>query len=309
MRILLAEDDPVSRARVDAMVRRLGHESLTASDGEEAWRLFRSERPTVLISDWEMPGLTGLELCQRVRESGPGADDYTYFILLTVKDHRSEVISAMRAGVDDHLPKPMRLEQIEARLIVAERVTRLHQELGRRRAALETSNHRLNDLAHRDTLTGLGNRLGLEQEISLLDAPGDRAQARFSLALLDIDRFKPYNDRHGHPAGDRLLAEIGRCIRAQVRSTDRPYRYGGDEFLIAYLDESGASAVRAAERLRSCIEAATAAASLPEPATVAIGLASAEPGERFEDVIARADAALYREKRRRVLGPSQPLVS
>ncbi|MBA2763148.1 MAG: diguanylate cyclase [Thermoleophilaceae bacterium] len=299
MRILLAEDDPVSRANVDAMVRRLGHESLTANDGAEAWRLFRAERPTVLISDWEMPGLTGLELCRRVRESGPSAEDYTYFILLTVKDQRSEVIAAMRAGVDDHLPKPTRIEQIEARLIVAERVTRLHQELGRRRAALETTNDRLNDLAHRDQLTGLGNRLGLAQEISLLDAPGGHAQPRFSLALIDVDRFKQYNDRHGHPAGDRLLAEVGRCIRSQVRSTDRPYRYGGDEFLIAYLDEPGVSAALAVERLRSRIEAATACPSLPEPATVTIGLASAEPGERFDVVIARADAALYREKRRR----------
>jgi len=299
MRILLAEDDSVSRSSVDAMVRRLGHESLTASDGEEAWRVFRAERPTVLISDWEMPGLTGLELCRRVRDSGPAADDYTYFILLTVRDQRGEVITAMRAGVDAHLPKPTRIEEIEARLIVAERVTRLHQELGQRRATLEMNNHRLNDLAHRDPLTGLGNRLGLAQEISLLDAPREQTQRRFSLALLDIDRFKQYNDRHGHPAGDRLLAEVGRCIRSQVRSTDRPYRYGGDEFLIAYLDEPGVSAVHAAERLRSRIEAATACPSLPEPATVTIGLASAEPGERFDAVIARADAALYREKRRR----------
>ena len=135
MKILVADDDPGSRVIARTTLRSLGHDCDTVRDGAEAWEAFQATAPDVIISDWMMPGLTGLRLCRRVRaHRQPG---YTYLILVTVRGAREQIREGMSAGADDYLVKPLDPDELEARLIAAARVTALHRELADQRAAVQ----------------------------------------------------------------------------------------------------------------------------------------------------------------------------
>jgi two-component system, cell cycle response regulator len=294
MQILIADDDDLLRELLRELLRSFGHECIAVGDGEAAWQHLVAHGADVVVSDWQMPGLTGVELCERVRAHPEIA--YPYFILLTARGNRPDVLTALRAGVDDHLAKPADLDELEARLIVAERVRGLHLEILETRRALEAANARLDDAAHRDALTGLGNRLRLAEDLSGIHGRFVRQGHRYNIALLDIDHFKAYNDTYGHQGGDALLAELGRVIASELRRGDLAYRYGGEEFLLVLANGTIEGAGMGAERLRRCVAEVTAGSHLPGAATLSAGVAEAMPGESIEQVIGRADGALYRAK-------------
>ena len=309
MKVLLVDDDAVSIALASATVMALGHECHEAADGLAALSMLRRGDFDIVISDWHMPVLDGLELCRRVRVD-PSLR-YPYFLLLTGSGSTASIISAMEAGVDDHLIKPIDAERLQARLIAGERVSSLHRQLAERqalledalielrekKAALEEGNRNLFALAHKDPLTGLRNRLQLEVDIELLSKRPASVQDGFVVAMIDIDHFKTYNDTHGHQAGDTVLAQSGVALTAAVRPHDLVYRYGGEEFLVIYLNAGIPGAVSAADRLRAQLTASCLTAGLPGPVTVSIGLAEASAHEPFPNVLKRADDALYRAKR------------
>ena len=300
MRILIAEDDAVSRLILRRAVEQLGHECLAASTGNQAWEAFSSvEGIDVVISDWMMPGIDGVELCRRTRERAGGG--YTYFMLLTALDDKEHFLAGMEAGADDYLRKPLDRDELAARLLAAGRVTSLHRELSAKNAQLERLNGALADSARIDPLTQLGNRLRLREDLEALKARADRRGPTFSAALCDVDRFKAYNDRYGHLAGDRVLAAVAAAIRSRCRSTDRAYRYGGEEFLVLLDGAQPADALAAAERVRAAVAAESLehAGNPPfDTVTISIGVASPPPGEPTdcEAVLDHADQALYRAK-------------
>lgn len=275
MKVLLAEDDPVSLRVLLRAMERLGHECQSATDGNAAWDLFCRSTPDVIISDWAMPGMDGLELCRNVRSGGPAA--YTYFIFLTGHDDKQSFLEGMRAGADDYLMKPIDLEALEARMIAAARVMSLH--------------HRLVEAARTDPLTGVGNRLRLRDDLEVLYARVERYGHAYAAALCDVDHFKRYNDAHGHVAGDDVLIRVAQVISAQLRSGDAVYRYGGEELLVLLPEQTLGGAHTAMERLRAAVEATT-------PVTVSVGVATIarSDGPPWEAWIARADEALYRAK-------------
>jgi DNA-binding response OmpR family regulator len=127
MRILVAEDDNLFREILQAVLEGLGHECVSVANGQEAWDYLQAEGAEVVITDWHMPKLTGLELCTRVRAAPEIV--YPYFILLTATADHRDVVQALEAGVDDHLPKPPNMDELEARLVVARRVRALHLKL------------------------------------------------------------------------------------------------------------------------------------------------------------------------------------
>jgi two-component system cell cycle response regulator len=141
MKILVADDDSTSRLIAQTALGNLGHECLAVGDGAQAWDAFQSQRPEVVIADWMMPGLSGLQLCRDIRAHTPGR--YTYFIMVTGQGGFEHVLEGMRAGADDYLVKPLDSEDLQARLIAAARVTALHRELADQRTELERLNHRL----------------------------------------------------------------------------------------------------------------------------------------------------------------------
>jgi diguanylate cyclase (GGDEF)-like protein len=292
MRILVVDDEPLSRLVVQAAVEQLGHAWTAAEDGEAGWQCFNQHKPDVLITDLLMPGIDGLELCRRVRADARAG--YTYIILVTVLGDRQDVVRGMEAGVDDYLVKPVGLFDLQARLIAAQRVTDLHAELDRHRAELA-------HLARHDPLTGLGNRRLLQEDLEVLHARSQRYGRGFALAMCDIDRFKAYNDTHGHQAGDEALRTVAATIAGEVRGGDSVYRYGGEEFLLVLPEQSLDTALVAVERVRTAV----ARLAIPQPAagpdgmlTLSAGIAAFGPAEptTAEELLKRADAALYRAK-------------
>lgn len=123
MKILAVEDDAVSRAVLRQALRRLGHDVIEAQNGEAAWKMATKDHVRVVVSDWAMPEMDGLELCRRIRKAA--GVDYTYFILLSAREHTVEnQQAAADAGVDDFLTKPLIVDELWNRLRVAERILR-----------------------------------------------------------------------------------------------------------------------------------------------------------------------------------------
>jgi diguanylate cyclase (GGDEF)-like protein len=299
MNILIADDDPTSRLIAQTALRNLGHECHTVSDGIQAWDAFRSRRPDVVISDWMMPGLTGLQLCRNIRGYAPGS--YTYIIVVTSQGGRDEILEGMNAGADDYLIKPLDSDDLQARLIAAARVTALHLELAAQRTQLEGFNQELSVIARRDPLTGLRNRRALEEDLDLLEARVTRYGHRYCMALIDVDLFKSYNDTYGHPAGDRILQTVAVQLENYARGGDAVYRYGGEEFLCIFPEQSLANGTLAVQRMRIGLEqlAIPHSGNPVGVLTISAGMAMLDPGhtKAANDVLKEADDALYRAKR------------
>jgi two-component system, cell cycle response regulator len=299
VKVLVADDDATSRLITQVALRSLGHECRVASDGAEAWEAFCTDRPDVVISDWLMPGRTGLQLCRDIRADVSG--HYVYFIMVSGQGAIDEIAEGMVAGADDYLVKPLDVADLNARLIAAARVTSLHNHLSDQRAELEGLNGKLADLARRDALTGLGNRRALEDDLGLLEARVNRYGHSYCVALFDIDLFKSYNDTYGHQAGDVALQAVAAQFGRGARSGDAVYRYGGEEFLCIFPEQSMDNATRAVERMRSdiCELGITHAGNPQGVITVSAGVAilEADHGRSMSDVVQEADKALYRAKK------------
>ncbi len=310
MKILIADDDPTSRLIAQTAVQSLGHECHTAGDGAEAWAAVQADEPDVVVSDWMMPGLTGLQLCANIRAHGLGG--YCYFIMVTGQGGLDEILEGMSAGADDYLVKPLNCDDLAARLIAAGRVTALHRQLTQQRTDLETLNRELAEIARRDPLTGLGNRRALHEYLELFEARVARYGHRYCLALLDVDHFKSYNDTFGHQAGDEILQTVATQLTDHARGGDALYRYGGEEFLCIFPEQSLETGTIAVERMRRSIQDL----AIPHPGnplgvlTISAGMAVLEAGHTTSatQVLKEADVALYEAKhlgRNRVVQPAQ----
>ncbi len=315
MRILIAEDDTVSRMILRRAVERLGHECLVAADGFEAWEMYQNSPDVdVIISDWMMPGMDGPALCQKIRAYKGRRDGYPFFIFLTALGDKKHHLEGMRAGADDYLAKPLDRDELEARLIAAARVTSLHRQLSEQRRELEKLNSELYKQARRDPLTRLGNRLRLREDLEDLRARVERYGHSYCAVLCDVDSFKLYNDHYGHLKGDEVLSKVADAILQTFRPGDASYRYGGEEFLIILPEQPLELASIAAARLRRAVEEL----EIPHEAlgpdavvTVSCGLAELSEGENksIEDLLKEADLALYHAKgcgRNRVMVYKEP---
>ena len=294
MRILIADADDDVRSMARSLVEDLGHEAVEARDGDEAWELFTRLQPEMVVLDRLLhPGPNGLELCGAIRASEADTLNYASIILLTSLRSRQDVLDCLEAGADDYVSKPPDPFVLHARLLVARRVTMLHQEMQRYRAELALQ-------AATDPLTGLNNRLRLDEELDRQHAISTRYGRAYSLALCDIDYFKLFNDRYGHQAGDDALQQIAAALAGSGRRGEGVYRYGGEEFLFVLPEQGAEHAKLALERLRGVVEAL----DIPNPGTeqgvltISVGISSFVPGSGYdaERLLGDADAALYRAK-------------
>ena len=291
MRILIAEDDPVSRRLLEVTLGKSDYEVVSCSDGAAAWEaLQQTGAPSVSLAilDWMMPGMDGLEVCRKVRKQA--AEPYIYLLLLTAKSQKVDVIAGLEAGADDYLTKPFHANELRMRLRAARRILELHEELIRVREELR-------ERATHDSLTRLWNREAicgiLQRELDRVK----RADVPLGIIMADIDYFKRINDTYGHLAGDAVLREAAHCMRMVVRPYDGIGRYGGEEFLLVLPDCDEAGAVALAERVRESIEAdAMALAEGMVPITFSLGVATSKVAQEPEALIGAADTALYRAK-------------
>jgi diguanylate cyclase (GGDEF)-like protein len=313
MRILIADDDAISRIVLRAVATRLGHECVVAADGSSAWEILASGTVEVLLTDWQMPGLEGPELCRKVREEPGGR--YVYVVLVTGRDTPDEILEGMGSGADDYLVKPVSDFAVQTRLVAAERVTALHAELAETQAQLERANAELVSLSLTDSLTGLGNRRSMDEELERVQARSARAGIPYAVAVFDVDHFKLYNDHYGHQAGDEALRDVAALLQSRTRAGEAVFRYGGEEFLLVLHDCTVAGALAAASRLVAGVEAAAlpheARPTKPPVLTVSAGVSAWLPTRDVtaREVVAEADKALFRAKaagRNRVEAPEAP---
>ena len=302
-KILVVEDDPLMLKKLTELLGAMGAEVLASSDGEQALKILAEHGPRVVVSDWEMPGIDGVELCRRIR--GRDSAHPVHFVMLTAHSDTNRLLDAYEAGINDFISKPFNHEELLARVRAGLRAAKLHDELARKAAGsqalnaqLTIVNSRLERLTITDELTGLFNRRHamsrLEEQWSLVD----RYNRPLSVAMIDIDHFKKVNDLHGHDAGDAVLRRVSGFLRDQTRGTDAVCRVGGEEFLIIFPSQTSAEAMICVERCRAAVAAATLeVAGVSIRTTVSIGLASRVSGmTQFPDLLKAADQALYAAK-------------
>lgn len=245
MKILVADDDPISRRMMEQILQRAGYEVVLVDNGRLAVEsLLSPNGPRLALLDWMMPDLDGPEVCLEIRTHRDRP--YTYIALLTSKGEKEDLIAGLEAGADDYLTKPCNSEELKARLRTGQRILRLKDTLVEAREEMRFK-------ATHDALTLLWNRAGI---LARLDSELQNAQRKrtvFSLLLCDIDHFKRINDTYGHPFGDAVLREIAERLCAAVRPEDAVGRYGGEEFLVILNDCSEESIRRRAEQLRQAV--------------------------------------------------------
>ena len=293
MRILIADDSIVSRHLLDATLRKWGYEVVVASDGVEAWNVLQaSDAPKLAILDWVMPGLTGPEVCRKVREHAKDKDTYTYLLLLTSKSLKEDLIEGMEAGADDYVTKPFDQHELKVRLRAGTRIIDLEREL-------VAAREELREQATKDFLTRIWNRSSildvLERELSR----GTREQRPVGVVLADLDHFKLVNDTYGHFAGDAVLREFSRRMTASIRPYDAIGRYGGEEFLIVLPGCDVACTASQAERMRAALDSEPMAINEESRSvTCSYGATAWLPGLEAnpEALIRVADRALYMAK-------------
>jgi two-component system, cell cycle response regulator len=286
MKILIAEDDPISRRLLEANLVKWGYDVAVAADGVEALAIIRNpEAPNLVISDWMMPRMDGLALCREIRKMEKSG--YIYFIILTAKGEKEDIIEGLEAGADDFLTKPFNREELKYRTRIGERIINLERKI------LE--------LANTDPLTGVLNRRAFMERMDQETARSQRNNTPLSFILSDIDHFKKVNDTYGHQAGDLVLRQFCKTLSASMRHYDFIGRYGGEEFVVCLPGADGLEAQSAAERMRTQIEAMEIA--LPDGSgsiriTASFGISSyaVESRESMDALIKRADDALYRAK-------------
>jgi len=290
-KVLVAEDDPVSRRRLDALLGKWGYQVVSVADGVEALHILEGEdAPVLAILDWMMPGLEGPQICQRVREL-PNRP-YTYIVLLTARTRQGDLLRGLESGADGYLTKPYDAEELRARLHVGERILDLHDHLV---AAREELRFR----ATHDELTGVRNHSAVLGALHKESSRQLREGGSLSVILMDLDHFKRVNDTYGHLCGDAVLKEIAQRISSCVRPYDTVGRYGGEEFLIVVPSSDALGALGLAERVRQAIESApvnTEDAAVAMTGTFGIAASSGDNPLSPQMLVRLADEALYRAK-------------
>ena len=292
MRILIAEDDVISRKMLESILSKWGYEVLAVSSGSEAWDLLNSESaPQIAILDWMMPGLSGVEVCSKVRQRESGIDHYTYIILLTAKTEKKDLITGMESGADDYILKPFDPHELGVRIRAGQRIIELQNQL---RNAKEK--HII--LSMTDGLTGILNRRAIYEALEKELLRSSREKTPLSVIMLDIDFFKKINDTCGHSTGDAVLKELVRRILVELRPYDTFGRYGGEEFIILLPGAFMYEVLAVSERIRKAISSTSfdITPSVSLTVTASFGVAEFDFMENSDALINRADIALYKAK-------------
>jgi len=291
MKVLVAEDDALSRVLLERALQKAGYEVLVVENGGRALaELKKADSPRLALLDWMMPEMDGVEVCRSVRARKEQA--YIYMVLLSSKESKQEIVEGLESGADDYLTKPFDADELKARLRAGERILQLEDHLVEARESMRFQ-------ATHDRLTSLWNR-GVIVELLSREISRSRREKNCTLVMMcDLDHFKSVNDTYGHGGGDDVLREVSRRLYSAVRSYDMVGRYGGEEFLVVLNKCDPASALARAENIRNVIGAKPInAAGNPLAVTMSIGIAlsSEFEGSDVDEIIHQADIALYAAK-------------
>lgn len=283
-RVLLAGGDAAEVAVVAEALAADGILVEHAPDEAAAWERLQALLHDLLLVSLPLAGGDALRLASRLRAHGESRD--LPLILLAAEDQRAAVLRAFDLGASDHVMRPVDPPELRARV---------RNQLRRRRYQdlLRESLDRSLEMAVTDALTGLRNRRYVRRHLDSLLRSGTTA----AVLLMDVDRFKPLNDRYGHAAGDAALKEVAARLREHLRAVDVVARYGGEEFLVVMAGAMEEEASAVADRLRAAIaDAPVSIGTTALPITMSIGVAVTRGQAASDGLIAAADAALYRAK-------------
>jgi two-component system cell cycle response regulator len=292
-RVLIIDDSPVYRRLMAGHLREWGFEVTVAESGAEGWRVLEQPNsPNLVLLDWIMPGMDGVELCRKLRAQR-SSDLYVYMILVTSKENPADLLQAMEAGVDDYLVKPFEEQELKARLQVGQRIVALQRELIEARESMRHA-------STYDGLTGLLNRQEIVEFVRRELVRSAREKKPLSIILADIDHFKMINDQLGPLAGDEVVKEVGRRLRSKLRAYDGVGRYGGEEFLLVLPGCNLTAALIRADQVRSFVSGKaveTPAKSRTITVSMGVAVASGETEADIQVLLNQADAGLFKAKR------------
>lgn len=291
MRVLIAEDDPISRHVLASTLGQWDFELIIVDDGQAAWELLKKPgAPHLAILDWNMPGMDGVDICRRLRARKEG--EYAYIILLTARGSKEDMVSGLEAGADDYIIKPFDVNELQVRLRAATRILDLQKELIDARETLR-------EQATHDDLTGLWNRRAILDVLDRELSRAEREQRNVTVIMGDVDFFKQINDTYGHHVGDVVLQQVAERMNTVMRPYDLVGRYGGEEFLMVVPGCEGSFAGYVAERIRAAVcQKAILVGDAQVEVTLSLGVAAAMAPHRgaADKLIRIADDALYAAK-------------
>ena len=303
VRILAVDDDPFSLKLITRLLRDAGHEVQAARNGREALAATLKFRPQIVVTDWSMPDIDGLDFCRALRRTRFGRR--IYVLLLTGHGDEERVLEAFDAGVDDFVMKPFKPRLLLARLRAGVRLVQLQEQAERdraihvRNAATQARmNRQLKEAAETDYLTQLPNRRFAMEAYGREWQRAMELELELSVLMIDIDDFKRVNDDYGHETGDAVLRATARVLRQATRRMDVAARMGGEEFLVVCPGVTPEGALGLAERIRSAVEANWIEdGTYRGRVTISIGVASRTRNAKSPEQLLRdADAAVYRAK-------------
>ncbi len=289
MKILIAEDDLISRRILEAVLTKWGYDSIVAVDGDAAWEIMKkADAPGMAVLDWEMPGKSGLDVCKQIRKKD--ISNSPYLIILTAKNDKADIVEGLEAGANDFVTKPYDNNELQARIRVGQRMVELQSAL------IKTKNALAHEASH-DPLTGILNRRAILDTLNKELVRAKRNNLKLSIGLCDIDFFKQVNDNHGHQVGDDVLCNLVKVVRNILRPYDFIGRYGGEEFLLVVPESSGSVIEGIYERVRASIADHKMNTRSGEVGiTISIGVARLKGGQTADDILAESDIALYKAK-------------
>ncbi|HKR12702.1 MAG TPA: diguanylate cyclase [Pyrinomonadaceae bacterium] len=304
MRILVAEDDVISRRILVASLRQWGHDVVVAKDGDEAWRLLQAEgAPSCAILDWMMPGMDGIEICRRVRKEV--TDKSIYLILLTAISRKEGLIEGLEAGADDYVTKPFDRHELRVRLQAAARIVELQESLRQRVCDLEAAiierqqaEEALRKVSLTDHLTGLYNHRGFFNLAEHHARLARRTKERSLLIYGDMDGLKTINDTLGHNKGSQAIAAVADILRRTFRDGDIVARLGGDEFAVLAPNIGLNDSTKIVRRLQRNLDEYNQR-NHEFHLSLSVGMVEVDHDSHLdiEEQIAQADRAMYRDKR------------
>jgi two-component system cell cycle response regulator len=288
MKILIAEDDYISCKALENNLKEWGYDVITARDGNQAWELAKANDIRLAILDWNMPGIDGIELSQKIRNEYLKEDSkYIYIILLTGRGGQSDIIRGLSTGADDYMTKPYSFVELKYRVQNGERI-------------IKNEDKRIR-LASLDNLTKLWNRNKIFDFLDTELKRGERENTPTGVVMIDIDHFKRINDRYGHLIGDEVLVEVADRLKNAIRPYDRIGRYGGDEIFVVLPNCGNKEAKTISKRLYDSVtkkKIATEVGSLK--INISVGCVSNEklPHASKMELIQASDKALLSAKKK-----------
>jgi diguanylate cyclase (GGDEF)-like protein len=303
LRILVVDDDRSMRSLLRAMLEQAGYEVHEAVNGHEGFEKALEVRPHIVLTDWVMPEMDGVELTRALRQTKLGRA--LYILILTVLETEEKLVEAFDAGVDDFMNKPLKARVLGARLRAGHRVVMMQQEIDRDReeirrfaAELAVTNRRLQEAAMTDVLTGIPNRRYAIERFQQEWQVADRNKRPLSCMVVDIDHFKATNDGHGHDIGDLMLKQTALAIKSGLRAQDVVCRVGGDEFLVICPETDLEAAKICAERVRKAVVGCRVQAGAEVlQGSVSVGVAMRDSAMADIDaLIKRADEGVFLAK-------------